>query len=141
VRQFHPILVDNLNQRLAAFIYKDLLLCYCPGSNGCMGQWPFPPADIFSRHFELWTGEWNAALDHIYSKLANNIARGKAKLRTGEKWKCWVRNNERCQHRPTYPPSNADSQSVMEGLSMAGLKATWHKEPLYDITLPERQAD
>ena len=108
---------------------KDLLLGYCPGSNSCMGWWLFPPADIFSGHFELWTGEWNAALNHIYSKLANDIARGKAKLWTWEKWKCWVRNNERGQCHPTYLPSNADFQSMMEGLSMAGLKATWHKEP------------
>ena len=56
---------------------KDLLLGYCPGTNGCMGRWLFPPMDIFKDKFSLWTGEWNAALDHCYSRLADFIARGK----------------------------------------------------------------
>ena len=120
---------------------KDLLLGYCPGTNGCMGRWLFPPADIFNGSFELWTGEWNAALDHIYRRLADDISRGKAKLRTREKWRCWIRNNERGQRRPAYLPSPTDFQNVMEGISLAGLKPTWHKEPLYDITLPERRMD
>ncbi|EDR09657.1 uncharacterized protein LACBIDRAFT_318948 [Laccaria bicolor S238N-H82] len=120
---------------------KDLLLGYCPGTNGCLGRWLFPPADIFNGGFELWTGEWNAALDHIYRRLADDIARGKAKLRTREKWKCWIRNNDRGQRRPAYLPSTADFQNVMEGISIAGLKPTWHKEPLDDITLPERRLD
>lgn len=50
--------------------------------------------DIFEDNFDLWTGEWNVALDHIYRRLADDIARGKGKLRTREKWKCWTRNNE-----------------------------------------------
>ena len=120
---------------------KDLLLGYCPGSNGCLGRWLFPPADIFNGNFELWTGEWNAALDHIYCRLADDIARGKAKLRTREKWKCWIRNNERGRRRPAYLPSAADFQSVMEGIALAGLKPTWNKEPLNDITFPERRMD
>ena len=48
---------------------KDLLLSFCPGANGCVGRWLFPPMDIFEDNFELWTGEWNAALDHIYRRL------------------------------------------------------------------------
>lgn len=76
---------------------KDLLLGYCPGMNGCLGRWLFPPADIFEDNFELWTGEWNAALDHIYRRLADDISSGKVKLRTREKWKNWIRNNERGQ--------------------------------------------
>ena len=32
---------------------KDLLLSYCPGSNGCMGRWLFPLMDIFNDNFEL----------------------------------------------------------------------------------------
>ena len=117
---------------------KDLLLGYCPGLNDCSGRWLFPPADIFNGNFKLWTGEWNAALDHIYRRLADDIARGKAKLRTREKWKCWIRNNDRGQRRPDYLPSTTDFQSVMEGISLAGLKPTWHKEPLDDIMFPER---
>ena len=61
---------------------KDLLLGYCPGSNGCLGRWLFPLMDIFNNNFELWTGEWNAALDHIYRRLAEDIARGRVKLCT-----------------------------------------------------------
>ncbi|EDR00954.1 uncharacterized protein LACBIDRAFT_333674 [Laccaria bicolor S238N-H82] len=120
---------------------KDLLLGYCAGSNGCLGRWLFPPADIFNGGFTLWTGEWNEALDHVYRRLADDIARGKAKLRTREKWKCWIRNNDRGQRRPAYLPSTADFQSVMEGISLAGLKPTWHKEPLDKITFPEKQLD
>ena len=44
---------------------KDLLLGYCLGMNCCLGRWLFPPTDVFEDHFELWTGEWNAALDPI----------------------------------------------------------------------------
>ncbi|EDR09697.1 uncharacterized protein LACBIDRAFT_319060 [Laccaria bicolor S238N-H82] len=120
---------------------KDLLLGYCSGSNGCSGRWLFPPADMFNGNFDLWTGEWNAALDHIYRRLADDIARGKAKLRTREKWKCWIRNNERGQRRPSYLPSATDFRDVMEGISKAGLKPTWHKEPLDNITFPERRVD
>ena len=32
---------------------KDLLLGYCPGSNGCMGRWLFPPMDVFEDRFSL----------------------------------------------------------------------------------------
>ena len=53
---------------------KDLLLGYCPGTNSCSGQWLFPLMDIFSDNFELWMGEWNAALDHIYGRLAEDIS-------------------------------------------------------------------
>ena len=120
---------------------KDLLLGYCPGSNGCMGRWLFPPMDIFNDNFELWTGEWNAALDHIYRRLADDIARGHAKLRTREKWKCWIRNNVRGQRRPKYLPSAADFVDVMEGVARAGLEPTWHKKQLDDIVLPERRMD
>ena len=120
---------------------KDLLLGYCPGSNGCLGRWLFPPMDIFNDNFELWTGEWNAALDHIYRRLADDISRGRAKLRTREKWKCWIRNNERGQRRPRYLPSSADFDSVMEGVARAGLQPTWHKKQLDDIDFPERRMD
>ena len=120
---------------------KDLLLGYCPGSNGCMGRWLFPPMDIFNDSFDLWTGEWNAALDHIYRRLADDIARGRAKLRTREKWKCWIRNNERGQRRPKYLPSLSDFIDVMEGVARAGLEPTWHKKQLDDIAFPERRID
>ena len=117
---------------------KDLLLGYCPGSNGCLGRWLFPPMDIFNDNFELWTGEWNAALDHIYRRLADDIARGRAKLRTREKWKCWIRNNEWGQRRPDYLPTPADFNIVMEGIAHAGLEPTWHKKQLDDFVFPER---
>ena len=117
---------------------KDLLLGYCPGSNGCLGRWLFPPMDIFNDNFELWTGEWNTALDHIYRRLAGDISRRRAKLRTREKWKCWIRNNEQGQQRPRYLPSSADFDSVMEGVTRAGLQPTWHKKQLDDIDFPER---
>ena len=120
---------------------KDLLLGYCPGSNGCLGRWLFPPMDIFNDNFKLWTGEWNAALDHIYRRLAEDIARGRAKLRTREKWKCWIRNNERGQRRPKYLPSQSDFNDVMEGIAHAGLEPTWHKKQLNDIVFPERRMD
>ena len=120
---------------------KDLLLGFCPGTNGCIGRWLFPPADIFDDNFELWTGEWNAALDHIYRRLADDIARGKGKLRTREKWKNWIRNNERGQRRPEYLPSTKDFTDVMEGISRAGLQPTWHKKRLDDITFPEQRLE
>ena len=120
---------------------KDLLLGYCPGTNGCLGRWLFPPMDIFNDNFELWTGEWNAALDHIYRRLADDISRGRAKLRTREKWKCWIRNNERGQRRPKYLPSSEDFSAVMEGVARAGLEPTWHKKQLDDIDFPERRMD
>jgi hypothetical protein len=120
---------------------KDLLLGYCPGTNGCSGRWLFPPMDIFSDNFELWTGEWNAALDHIYRRIAEDISRGRAKLRTREKWKCWIRNNERGQRRPKYLPSPADFNIVMEGIARAGLAPTWHKKQIDDIEFPERRMD
>ena len=117
---------------------KDLLLGYCPGTNGCSGRWLFPPAEIFDNNFELWTGEWNAALDHIYRRLADNISRGKGKLRTREKWKNWIRNNERGQRRPRYLPITQDFTDVMDGISRAGLRPSWHKQRLDDITFPEQ---
>ena len=120
---------------------KDLLLGYCLGTNGCLGRWLFPPTDIFEDHFELWTGEWNAALDHIYRRLADNVAWGKGKLRRREKWKCWVRNNERGQRRPKYLPLPKDFTDVMEGISRAGLQPTWHKKGLDDITFPEQRLE
>ncbi|EDR05612.1 uncharacterized protein LACBIDRAFT_302978 [Laccaria bicolor S238N-H82] len=120
---------------------KDLLLGYCLGSNGCLGRWLFPPADIFDDNFELWTGEWNSALDHIYGRLAEDIARGRAKLRTREKWKCWIRNNVRGQRRPSYLPSRSDFNDVMEGITRTGLEPTWHKKQIDDIVFPERRMD
>ena len=120
---------------------KDLLLGFCPGTNGCFGRWLFPPADIFDDNFELWTGEWNAALDHIYRRLADDITRGKGKLRTREKWKNWIRNNERGQHHPEYLPSTKDFTDVMEGISRTGLQPTWHKKRLDDITFPEQRLE
>ena len=120
---------------------KDLLLGYCPGTNGCLGRWLFPLTDIFEDHFELWTGEWNVALDHIYRRLMDDVARGKGKLRTREKWKCWVRNNKRGQRRPKYLPLPKDFTDVMEGISRAGLQPTWHKKRLDDITFPEQRLE
>lgn len=120
---------------------KDLLLGYCPGINGCLGRWLFPPTDIFEDNFELWTGEWNAALDHIYRRLADDIARGKAKLRTREKWKHWIRNNEWGQHRPKYLPAPKDFTDVMEGIARSGLQTTWHKTRIDDITFPEQRLE
>ena len=120
---------------------KDLLLGYYLGSNGCLGRWLFPPMDIFNDNFELWTGEWNAALDHIYRRLADDIAQGGAKLRTREKWKCWIRNNERGQRHPDYLPTPADFNIVMEGIAHAGLELTWHKKQLDDFVFPERRID
>ncbi|EDR04509.1 uncharacterized protein LACBIDRAFT_330399 [Laccaria bicolor S238N-H82] len=93
---------------------KDLLLGYCPGTNGCMGRWLFPPMDIFEDKFTLWTGEWNTALDHCYCRLADSIARGKGKLRTREKWRDWIRNNERGQRRPDYLPTLQDFEDIMD---------------------------
>ncbi|EDR14136.1 uncharacterized protein LACBIDRAFT_305651 [Laccaria bicolor S238N-H82] len=120
---------------------KDLLLGYCTGINSCSGKWLFPPAEIFDNNFELWTGEWNAALDHIYGRLADDIARGKGKLRTKEKWKNWIRNNERGQRRPRYLPITQDFTDVMDGISRAGLRPTWHKQLLDDIMFPEQRWD
>lgn len=117
---------------------KDLLLGYCPGTNGCMGRWLFPPTDIFEDNFELWTREWNAALDHIYRRLAEDIARGKGKLRTREKWRNWIRNNEQGQRRLEYLPPTKDFTDVMEGILRAGLQPTWHKRHLDSITFPEQ---
>ena len=97
--------------------------------------------DIFEDKFELWTGEWNAALDHIYWRLADDIARGKGKLRTREKWKCWIRNNEHGQRWPKYLPPTKDITDVMEGVSHAGLQPTWHKKRLDDITFPEQRLE
>ncbi|EDR01404.1 uncharacterized protein LACBIDRAFT_333327 [Laccaria bicolor S238N-H82] len=74
-------------------------------------------------HFELWTGEWNMALDHIYCRLADNIARGKAKLHTQEKWKCLIRNNKHGQHHPTYLPTTTDFQNP------TGTKNHWMTSP------------
>ena len=120
---------------------KDLLLGYCPGTNGCSGRWLFPPTDIFEDNFELWTGEWNAVLDHIYRKLADDIDRKKGKLCTREKWKNWIRNNERGQRRPAYLPPAKDFTDVMEGIVRAGLQPTWHKKRLDDITFPEQRLE
>ena len=120
---------------------KDLLLGYCPGTNGCMGRWLFPPMDIFEDKFSLWTGEWNAALDHCYRRLADLIARGKGKLRTREKWRDWIRNNERGQRRPNYLPTLQDFEDVMDGVARAGLRPTWHKMYVEDITLPEQRME
>ena len=120
---------------------KDLLLGYCPGTNGCMGRWLFPPMDVFEEKFSLWTGEWNAALDHCYGRLADFIARGKGKLRTREKWRDWIRNNERGQRRPDYLPTLQDFEDVMDGVSRAGLHPTWHKSYVEDITLPEQRME
>lgn len=77
---------------------KDLLLGYCPRTNGCMGWWLFLPTDVFEERFSLWTGEWNTALDHCYGQLVDTIARGKGKLRTCKRWRDWICNNERGQH-------------------------------------------
>lgn len=118
---------------------KDILLGYCPGVHGCGGCWLFPPADVFEDKFSLWTGEWNAALDHCYRRLADTITRGKAKLRTREKWRDWIRNNERGQRRPVYLPTEEDFRTVMEGIVLAGLRPTWHTMPLEDITIPEQR--
>ena len=120
---------------------KDLLLGYCPGTNGCMGRWLFPPTDIFEDKFSLWTGEWNAALDHCYRRLADSIARGKGKLRTRDKWRDWIRNNERGQRRPNYLPTPQDFDEVMDGVSRAGLRPTWHKMHVEDITIPEQRME
>ena len=120
---------------------KDLLLGYCPGSNGCMGRWLFPPMDVFEDRFSLWTGEWNTALDHCYGRLADFIARGKGKLRTREKWRDWIRNNERGQRRPNYLPTLQDFEDVMDGVTRAGLRPTWHKTYVEDITLPEQRME
>ena len=117
---------------------KVLLLGFCPGTNSCLGRWLFPPMDIFEDKLELWTGEWNAALDHIYQRLVDDIARGKGKLRTREKWKCWIRNNKRGQRWPKYLPPTKDFTDIMEGVSCAGLQPTWHKKRLDDITFPEQ---
>ena len=120
---------------------KDALLGYCPGVQGCAGRWLFPPADVFEEKFSLWTGEWNAALDHCYRRLADTIIRGKGRLRTREKWRDWIRSNERGQRRPAYLPSVDDFNSVMEGIALAGLRRTWHKMPLEDIAIPEQRED
>ena len=120
---------------------KDALLGYCPGVHGGAGRWLFPPADIFEDRFSLWTGEWNAALDHCYRRLADTIIKGKAKLRTREKWRDWIRNNERGQRRPAYLPSEEDFSNVMEGIALAGLRPSWHKMPVEDIAIPEQRED
>lgn len=120
---------------------KDLLLGYCPGVNGGTGRWLFPPTDVFEERFSLWTGEWNAALDHCYRRLADAIARGRGKLRTREKWRDWIRNNERGQRRPDYLPTTKDFEDVMEGVVRAGLRPTWHKMYVEDINLPEQRME
>ena len=60
-------------------------------------------------------------------------------LRTREKWKNWIRNNERGQHRPEYLPPVKDFMDIMEGISRAGLQPTWHKKHIDDIVFPEQR--
>ena len=120
---------------------KDLLLGCCPSINGCLGRWLFLPMDIFKDNFELWTGEWNAVLDHIYWRLADDVAKGKGKLCTREKWRNWIRNNERGQCQLEYLPPIKDFMDVMEGISCTGLQPTWHKKRLDNITFPEQRLE
>ena len=135
---FREHILPHLRQHLRSG-EKDILLGYCPSVHGCGGCWLFPLADVFEDKFSLWTGEWNVALDHCYRCLADTITRGKAKLRTREKWRDWIRNNERGQRRPVYLPTEEDFRTIMEGIVLAGLCPTWHTMPLEDITIPEQR--
>ena len=99
----------------------------------------FPPPHYLRELCDHWNGDWNEVMDKIFTRIAEDIERGKAEPRERSWWSSHLRNYNRLP-KPINPPfTDADVEDARRILWQANLPRTWDRMLLKSIVIPEHR--
>ena len=99
----------------------------------------FPPPHYLRELCDHWTGDWNEVMDKIFTRIADDIERGKAEPHERSWWSSHLRNYNRLP-KPVNPKFNdADVEEARRILWRGGLPRTWDRMLIKSITVPEHR--
>ena len=99
----------------------------------------FPPPHYLRELCDHWDGDWNEVMDKIFTRIADDIERGKAEPRERSWWSSHLRNYNR-RPKPINPPfTDADVEDARRIIWRANLPRTWDRMLLKSIVVPEHR--
>ena len=100
----------------------------------------FPPPHYLRDLCDHWNGDWNEVMDKIFTRIADDIDRGRAEPRERSWWSSHLRNYNRLP-KPISPKfMDADVEDAKRVLWRANLPKTWDCMLLKSIRIPEHRA-
>ena len=99
----------------------------------------FPPPHYLRELCDHWTGDWNEVMDKIFSRIADDIERGKAEPRERSWWSSHLRNYNRLP-KPINPKfTDTDVENARRIIWRTSFPRTWDRMLLKSIVIPEHR--
>ena len=100
----------------------------------------FPPPHYLRELCDHWTGDWNEVMDKIFTRIADDIEKGKAEPRERSWWSSHLRNYNRLP-KPINPKfTDTDVEEARRVIWRAGLPRTWDRMLVKSIVVPEHRS-
>lgn len=105
-------------------------------SNGNADQSLFPSPAILAMHWDEWSHEVNAVLDHMMNDLWDSFMDGKVRQRTPGGWYTYIHCNNHGSRKPAYIPTSSDWFTTRLNL-VNTFTTSWDMSYIRDLTVPE----
>ena len=99
----------------------------------------FPPPHYLRELCDHWNGDWNEVMDKIFTRIADDVERGKAEPHERSWWSSHLRNYNRLP-KPISPKfTDSDVDDARRVIWRANLPRTWDRMLLKSIRVPEHR--